>query len=91
MLPLPNTFKAMIKVLKEAIITLNGVDCRELLVKDYSLSDDIVLNEGVPQYTTCCDLCIYKDYEPKPELHASCVEVHGCTPNALCYFITKPL
>lgn len=81
----------MITILKEAIITLNGVDCKELLVRNDSLSDDPIYNNSHPYYGTCCDLCIYKDYEPEPSLLATCMDIHGCTPNALTYFITKPL
>lgn len=70
----------MITVLKETPITLSGGDCMEVLVQDDNLVD-----------CTCCDMCIYKFWTDWVDAAATCMDVHGCTPDARCYFITKPL
>lgn len=70
----------MITVLKETPITFNGEDCMEVLVQNDNLVD-----------CTCCDLCCYRDFDLCIYIQASCMDVHGCTPDARRYFITKPL
>lgn len=70
----------LINILKETPITLNGVDCLEVLIEDYSLNDGEV-----------CDKCMYRSWHGAEDAQASCLEVHGCTENALAYFIAKPL
>lgn len=70
----------MIKVLKETPITFHGIDAMEVLVENWDLGD-----------TYSCDMCAYRDYIPVNDLGATCMDVHGCTKNALAYFIIKPL
>lgn len=70
----------MIKVLKETPMTFHGEDCMEVLVQD-----DCILK------CTCCDLCCYSDFEDWIDAQATCMDVHGCTPDSRNYFITKPL
>lgn len=70
----------MITILKETPITFNGENCMEVLVEDTGLND-----------CTCCDKCIYQSSVEWEDGIASCMDVNGCTPDARCYFITKPL
>lgn len=70
----------MITIIKKTPITFNGVDCMEVLVHDDNIVD-----------CTCCDLCIYRDWDEWIDAQASCVDVHGCTSDSNTYFITEPL
>lgn len=40
---------------------------------------------------TCCDLCCYRDWNEYVDVMASCMDVHGCTPDANTYFIAEQL
>ena len=72
----------MIKVLKKTLATINGRDCKELLVHNDAITS-----------CSCCDLCCYRDWEeyvePWLDLYASCMDVHGCTPDSNTYFIVE--
>ncbi len=68
----------MITVIKKTPATINGRDCYETLVHD----DAIIA-------CTCCDLCCYRDWNDYVEVMASCMDVHGCTPDANTYFLAE--
>lgn len=70
----------MITVLKETPMTLYGNDFMEVLVHDDNIID-----------CTCCDLCLYRDFEEWIDAGAICRDVHGCTTDSRNYFIKKPL
>lgn len=76
MLPLRNTFDVMITILKETPITFKGCDALELLVLNDELCDEDI-----------CVKCAYSHYVPDLELHANCVDVHGCTENPQAYYV----
>lgn len=70
----------MITILKETPATISGRDCYELLVHD-----DAITN------CTCCDLCCYRDWWDYGEVYATCMDVHGCTPDANTYFLAEKI
>ena len=70
----------MIKILKQTPATINGRECNELLVHDDAITS-----------CTCCDLCCYRDWDEYAECYASCMDVHGCTPNANIYFLAEQI
>lgn len=70
----------MIDIIKRTPITIDGVDCVELLVDD---------DEATHQ--NCCDLCYYGDWTPSEDVMASCCEVHGCPRSVPYYFQIEKL
>lgn len=70
----------MIKILKRTPATIDGRACLELLVHD----DAIIA-------CTCCDLCCYRIYDEYYHGYVSCMDVHGCTPDANTYFLAEQL
>lgn len=68
----------MTKELKSKPITINGVDCLEILIQD----------DACPK-EHCCDKCIYRDYVPPFYLMATCCDVHECGYRNDTYFILK--
>lgn len=70
----------MIKILKQTPATINGRGCNELLVHDDAIT-----------CCTCCDLCCYRDWIDYSDAMATCMDVHGCTPDANTYFLAEQL
>ena len=66
----------MITILKQTPITFKGCDALEVLV----LNDEL-------KHSEICSKCVYRQFDPDPDLCCSCVDLHGCTYNFQSYFV----